>query len=103
MMSEELLARIAELEAKVKTLEPAPYVPQLYPAHRYHAVKPSIIVQSADEDAARAAEGYMPHPQVAAVVQYPAYYYHAQYAPRLIGSADEAAALGEGWSAAPIV
>lgn len=95
-MSQELLDRIAALEAENAKLKGEQvYVPQAYPAVRYHTSGAAKTIASADEEA----DGWSETPPAPDTTVYPSVRYHATFAPRLVESAEEAAALGEGWSA----
>ena len=92
-------ARIEALKAELAELEGTVYVPQPYPAMRYHADGTTKVIQSeADEDPDWKAE---PQGNAGADV-YPSVRHHAKYQPRVVHSAEEAADLGPGWTVAPV-
>lgn len=91
--------RIAELKAELAKLEGTEYVPQRYPAMRYHANGATKVIQSEADESPEWAE----EPIVASgATVYPSMRYHAKYQPRVVHSAEEAADLGPGWSVTPV-
>lgn len=97
--TEDKAARIEALKSELAKLEGTEYVPQSYPAMRYHADGSTKVIQSeADEDPA-----WSEAPVVATgSAIYPSMRYHTKYQPRVVHSAEEAADLGPGWSVTPL-